>query len=142
MLSGFGEALGLSSGPPTLADLIVLVTCGSRQPGSQIKAFQGEGSDNPLRLHPEKLPLDPTDLEDPVDQTAASATCLSETGPMATETQGPSIQGPLSDIQGSVSWAAAASLSRRLHLDLATALPGEAVEALAEWIQNDAFLTK
>ena len=140
MLSGFGEALGLSSGPPTLADLIVLVTCGSSRPSSQPNASQGRRSENSLRLHPEKLPLDhPTDPLDPVDPIAASEICVSEADPMATDSQGPYIQEPLTNIQG---YAAAASLSRKLHLDLATALPGEAVEALSEWMQNDAFLTK
>ena len=41
-----------------------------------------------------------------------------------------------------VSLVAANRLSRDLHLDLANALPGEAVEALSEWMQNDAFLNK
>ena len=166
MFSGFGEVLGLGSGPPTLADLIALVTCGSSQPGSRSNALRGRESEHPLRVDDAKPPVDPTD---PVDPITAQATRSSEADPMETDPQGPSIQGPLSNIQGSAVSAAsaAASLSRRLHLDptdptdpvdpvdpvciqgsrrlhldLATALPGEAVEALAEWMQNDAFLTK
>ena len=156
LLHSFGDVMQLQSPPPSLPDLIAMVTCGvstSVPLGAEIAAAEPSACLNmPLATTTgaEGATATPGAEE---GATAAPASGSIRSGAEVTEqaelrdSDGPSGEKRVATTARSKTSyyadpAAAIAQSAELLLDLSRLLPGEAVEALGQWMQDDAFLTR